>query len=92
LTFGRRLLELDGGAQRIDCAGKLDLGTVAGQLDQPPSVLRQNRIKMFRAVPAQARQGAALVAPHQAGVADNVGSNDRRQFALLTRQRHPLDG
>jgi hypothetical protein len=26
----------------------------------------------------------ALVAPHQAGVADNVCGEDRRQFALLT--------
>ena len=34
--------------------------------------------------PAQARQRAALIAPHQAGVADNVGGQDRRQFALLT--------
>ena len=32
------------------------------------------------------RQRAALVAPHQAGVTDNVGSEDRRQFALLTDQ------
>jgi hypothetical protein len=29
-------------------------------------------------------KSAALVAPHQAGVADDVRSNDRRQFALLT--------
>jgi hypothetical protein len=33
---------------------------------------------------AQARQRAALVAPHQPGVADNVDSDDSRQFALLT--------
>jgi hypothetical protein len=26
----------------------------------------------------------ALVAPHQAGVANNVGSDNHRQFALLT--------
>ena len=32
----------------------------------------------------QAHQHAALVAPHQAGVADNIRSEDRRQFALLT--------
>jgi hypothetical protein len=31
-----------------------------------------------------ARQRATLVAPDQAGVADNVGIEDRRQFALLT--------
>jgi len=34
----------------------------------------------------QTGQRAALVAPHQAGVADNVGGQDRRQFALLTGQ------
>jgi len=28
----------------------------------------------------------ALLAPHQAGVADNVGGQNRRQFALLTGQ------
>jgi ubiquinone/menaquinone biosynthesis C-methylase UbiE len=33
---------------------------------------------------AQTRKRATLVAPHQAGVADNVRSEDRRQFALLT--------
>ena len=34
----------------------------------------------------QTRQRAALIAAHQAGVADNVGSEDRRQFSLLTGQ------
>ena len=38
---------------------------------------------------AQARQRAALVPPHQAGVADNVGSEDRRQFALLHENAGP---
>jgi hypothetical protein len=33
---------------------------------------------------AQARQRAAVVAPRQAGVADNVGGQDRCQFSLLT--------
>jgi hypothetical protein len=32
----------------------------------------------------EAGQRAALVAPHEAGVADNVCGEDRRQFALLT--------
>ena len=39
---------------------------------------------------AQARQCAALVAPHQAGVADNVCGHDRRQFALLLGQKNQL--
>jgi hypothetical protein len=42
------------------------------------------RLKVFRTVLAQARQRSALVAPHQAGVADNIGSEDRRQSSLLT--------
>jgi hypothetical protein len=33
---------------------------------------------------AKARQDTAFVAPHQAEVADNVCSDDRRQFGLLT--------
>jgi len=57
---------------------------VAGQLDQTPSVLRQDRIEMFRTVLTQARLRPALITPHQAGVADNVCGNDCRQFALLT--------
>ena len=86
--LGHGLLKLDGGAQRIDCAGELDQSPVAGQLDQTPSVFRQNRIEVFGTVLTQARQRPALVTPHQAGVADNVCSNDCRQFALLSRQRH----
>ena len=41
-------------------------------------------IQAFDAVRAKVRQRSTLVAPHQAGIADNVGSQDRRQFALLT--------
>jgi len=33
---------------------------------------------------AQARQRPTLVSPHEAGVADSAGDQDRRQFALLT--------
>ena len=86
--LGHGLLKLDSGAQRINCAGELEQGPVAGQLDQAPSVFRQNRIEVFGTVLAQARQRPALVTPHQAGVADNVCGQDRRQFALLTGQRN----
>jgi hypothetical protein len=47
-------------------------------------VLGSNGIQAFDAARAKARQRAALVAPHQAGVADNVSGHDSRQFALLT--------
>ena len=52
-----------------------------GQLDQTPSVLLQNRIQVFSVVLAPARQRPAL----------HIGSNDRRQFALLTGQVHSLN-
>ena len=82
--LGHGLLKFDRGTKRVNCAGKLDQGPVASQFDQTPAVFRQNRIEMFSAVLAQACQRPALVTPHQAGVADDVGSNDCRQSALLT--------
>jgi hypothetical protein len=88
IGVSRGLLELDGSTQRINCADELDQSPVAGQLDPTTSVLRQHGIEVPGTVLTQARQRPALVAPHQAGVADNVCSNDCRQFTLLTRQRH----
>ena len=41
-------------------------------------------LRALLAMLTQARQHPALVAPHQAGVADNVGGQDRRQFALFS--------
>ena len=38
---------------------------------------------------AQARQRPALVAPLQVELADDFGSEARRQFALLTGDGHP---
>jgi len=82
------LLEFDGGAQGIDRTGELHQGSISGQLDQSTSVFLQDWIETLRAALPEARQRPALVTPHQAGVADNVRSNDGRQFTLLTRQRH----
>ena len=76
--LGHGLLELDGGAQRIDGAAKFGERPVAGQLDKPTSVLGQHGIEAFGAVLAQARQRPALITPHQAGVNDNVCSLDSR--------------
>ena len=38
IGFGHGLLELDGRAERIDGAGKLGQGAVAGELDQPAAM------------------------------------------------------
>ena len=38
----------------------------------------------FMATSSREGERAALIAPHRAGVADNVSSQDSRQFALLS--------
>ena len=81
-----RLLKFDRHRQRIDGAQKLDQGAVAGQLDQTPSVFGQNWIKAFNTVLPQTRDCAALVPPHQAGIADRIDRDDCRQTSLLSGQ------
>ena len=72
--------------QRIDGAGELDQRAIAGQLDQPAAMPGQCGLEPLGAMVPQARQRAALVPAHQAGVADHIGRNDGRQSALLTGQ------
>ena len=48
IGFGHRLLELDGGAKRIDGAGELDQRAVARQLDQPATMAREDRLQPLR--------------------------------------------
>lgn len=82
--FGEGLLKFDGRTQGVDGAGELDQGTVPGELDRSPAIPRQDRIEALGTVLPQTRDGAALIPPDEAGVADNVGGKDRRQFSLLT--------
>lgn len=72
------LLELDCRPKGVHCTGKLGQSAVSGQLDQPAAVARQCRLEPLLAVLPQARQGAALVPPHQSGIADHIGRNDCR--------------
>ena len=74
--FSHGLLECDSGAERIHGAWELGQRTIAGQLDQPAAVPGQCRLEPLLAVLPQARKRAALVPPHQAGVADDIGRND----------------
>src|SRR5262245_12018291 len=78
------LLKLDRRRQGVDCAGEFYERPVARQLDQPAAVSRDRWFKALASVRAQARQRSALVAPHQAGVADNIGGENRRQLPLFT--------
>ena len=72
------LLELDCRRQSVDRAGKLCQNTIASKLDQPAAVAGECRFQALYAMLAQARERAALIAPHQAGIADNVGGEDCR--------------
>jgi hypothetical protein len=84
VRFVHSLLELNRRRQRVACASKFYERPIAHQLDQPAAVSGERWFKAFPSVLAQSRQCSALVAPHQAGVADNIGSENCRQFALLT--------
>ena len=50
IGLGHGLLELDGSAQRIDGARKLDQGTIAGELDQAAAMAGQHRFQAQFAV------------------------------------------
>ena len=77
--LGHGLLELDGGAQRIDGAGELDQRAVAGQLDQPAAMAGQHRLEPLLAMLPQPRKRAALIPAHQPRVAHDIRRKDRRQ-------------
>ena len=81
--FVHSLLELNRRRQRIDCAGKFYERPIAPQLDQPAAESGERWFKAFPSVRAQSRQRSALVAPHEAGVADNISSENCHQFALV---------
>ncbi len=86
IGLGHRLLELNGRAQGVHGAGKLDQSAIAGQLDQPPTVACQHRLETLFAMFPQASERAALVPAHQPGVADHVHCHDGSQPALLSGQ------
>ena len=84
--FGHRLLEFDGGPERVDGAAKLSQRAIPGQFDQPASVPGQCGLKPIGAMDLKQRKRARLVPPHQARVADCIDRHDCSQFSLLTPQ------
>ena len=80
------LLQFDGGGQRLDGAAELGQHAVARQLDDAAATPSDDRHDGLLADGAQASDRAAFVAAHEPGIAHHVGSEDRCQSALLTRQ------
>src|SRR6516162_10229768 len=71
--FVHGLLELNRCRQRVACAGKFCERPITHQLDQPAPVSRKRWFEAAPSMLTQSRQRSALVAPHQAGVANDIG-------------------
>ena len=71
------LLDLDRAAQRIDDAGELDEEAIAGSFDQPTAMCGDRRINHFRSDRPQPTKRSFLVKPDQAGIAGDIGCQDR---------------
>ncbi len=75
-------LPIDGAIDRIDDAGELDQQAIAHQLDDAPAVALDHGPQDLLAQVPDAAQCAGLVLPHQAGISDHIGGQDRGESAL----------
>ena len=73
IALGHAALNVDGTSDRIDDAGKLQQQSVAGGLYNSAAVLDDLRVSKFAAVGLQSRQGGAVVAAHEDGIAHHIG-------------------
>src|SRR5476651_497214 len=72
IADGHGHLDLDGAPGGIDSAGKFQQQPVAHSLDDAPAMRGDCRVEQVGSVHPEARERAALVPPHQAGVADHI--------------------
>ena len=90
IARGHPLLHRDSAAHRIDHARKFQQQPVASGLDDPPAVFGDLRVNKLPPVGFQSRQGGAVVAAHEQGIAHYVGRYDRRQSSVVPCQARPL--
>ena len=79
VAFAHLALDIGGAGHRVHDARELHQHAVAGQLDDAAPMLGDLRVDQLAAVRLEGRERGALVGPHQAAVADDVGSQDRGQ-------------
>ena len=66
----------------IDHAAELDNGAVADQFHDPTVMGGDGRVEDDLAMPFQGAERAGLVGAHEAGIADHVGSENRRELTV----------
>ena len=76
VALGHSTLHSDRADHRLNDAGELDQDAIAGQFDDPAMLCCDLGLDQFRLVLLKALQGADIISPHQAAVADDVGGED----------------
>ena len=85
VALDHAVLNFDRAAHRVDHAAKLDDEPIARPLDDAAVAGRDGRVDQVAAQRPQPRESALLVGPGEPAVADNIGDQDRSDFA---RFRH----
>jgi hypothetical protein len=90
VALDHRLLPLDGAANRLDRAGKLDQQPITGGLDDPAVVPGDAGLDQFPPAGPQPGEGAFFVGTRQARIAGDVGRQDRDELAFDLLRRCSL--
>ena len=81
VALDHRLLDFNGAVHRVDDTPELDNCTIAGALDDATAMGGDSRVYQVTAEAAQARKGPVLVGSGKPRIADDIGYEDRRDFA-----------
>jgi hypothetical protein len=90
-TFGgsHSLLQLHGTLNRVDGAGEFYQHSVSHDLNDPASVMRNERGQDLASPIFELGQRTRLVTLHEAAVTDDIGGEDRSEAALGALLGHP---
>ncbi len=83
IAFDHRVLQFDGAADRIDDTAEFDDAAVAGALDDTAMMYGDRGVDQVAAKRSEPSEDAIFVRPGEPAVADDVGHQDRREFARL---------
>ena len=89
VALDQAVLHFDRAADRVDDAAELDDAAVAGALDSTAVMSGDSRVDEIAPQTAKARERSVLVGAGKPAVADDVGHQDRGEFAGLAH-RAPL--